>query len=332
MRVEIMAANLPTEKAQALACVFESIHQTAQEWAEKAQALTVKDENDTPAMEMARIGRLHLRQIRLDIEKKRKELGEAALREKQAIDRIAKSLLDLIAPIEQDLKNKELYREIKQQERMEALRLERAAECKGLDAYLPVNINLGALTPEVYKRVKEGAEADRAAEIAKEKAREEAEAAKAKALEEETRKAKAKAKELAEKMKALQAAQAAERQRHEEEAKKAREEAKAAAAAREKQEQELSRYKKEIEAAKKAHDEAEAARAKALEKEKKAEVPEAPQIRAATDREALLLYGQVIEKTEIPACTTAKGVEARTRIAILQQRFISFIRQEAGAL
>ena len=79
---------------------FSDYFKIAAEWEQKAKTIKVVDETQKADMEMARVGRLFLREKRIAIEKKRKELKEQSLREGKAIDGIANVLKAVIVPIE----------------------------------------------------------------------------------------------------------------------------------------------------------------------------------------------------------------------------------------
>src|SRR4030042_3101576 len=104
----------------------------AKEWEEKACAIEVTDANQTAEMKMARVGRLFLREKRIAIEKTRKEMKKASLREGKAIDLIANTLKGLIEPIEEYLDQQERFVEIKaaREAAEQAERDRKAAEAK----------------------------------------------------------------------------------------------------------------------------------------------------------------------------------------------------------
>ena len=90
--------------------------------------LKVVNEKQQAEMKMAREGRLFLKEKRIAIEKARKAMGEQALREKQAIDGIAKVLKSLIIPIEKYLEQQEKFVEFREKERKEKERQELLAK------------------------------------------------------------------------------------------------------------------------------------------------------------------------------------------------------------
>lgn len=177
-----------------------------------AQTLIVSDVNDRAGMKLARATRLSLREVRIAIEHRRKELGEHHLRETQRINSDAKALRDLIEPLELRLENQENFAEREATRIAEEKRTARTAaeaERARIEAQRVENERLkkeAAEREEAAKKEREEAAAKLKAEqerAAKEKARAEADAkAEREALQ---RKADAEAKRIRE--------EAAERER-----------------------------------------------------------------------------------------------------------------------
>lgn len=86
---------------------FEPFETQAAEWKEKAGSLIVSSVADKELMEEARKARLALRQIRISVDKKHKELKERALKEGRMYDLIKNHLNNLIEPIEEHLQLQE---------------------------------------------------------------------------------------------------------------------------------------------------------------------------------------------------------------------------------
>jgi len=116
--------EITSPKAKQLLDQFSGYFDIAADWEKKASAIVVTDASQTAEMKMAREGRLFLREKRIAIEKKRKELKEQALREGKAIDGMANILKALIVPIEEYLDKQEKFLEIKAAEETERLRIE----------------------------------------------------------------------------------------------------------------------------------------------------------------------------------------------------------------
>lgn len=126
---EIVASSgLDATKAKYILEQFQNYFELASEWELKAKRIVVTNASQTADMNMARAGRLFLRQKRLDVENSRKALKEQSLREGKAIDGIANVLKALIVPIEEHLERQEFFVEIQEAKKAEAERI--AAEKK----------------------------------------------------------------------------------------------------------------------------------------------------------------------------------------------------------
>ena len=127
LQLIIEESGLEKTKAQVMLDNFSDSFQIASEWEKKAKMIVVSSEKDIAEMQMARAGRLFLREKRIAIEKTRVQLKEQALREGKAIDGIANVLKALIIPIEEYLEKQEHFVEIKQAQEAEIKRIEEEA-------------------------------------------------------------------------------------------------------------------------------------------------------------------------------------------------------------
>lgn len=117
-------SGLVEAKAKILLDNFSNYFEIAADWEHKARAIVVTDSSQIAEMDMARTGRLFLREKRISIERTRKQLKEQALREGKAIDGIANVLKALIVPIEEYLKEQEDFVKIQKEREAEQIRLE----------------------------------------------------------------------------------------------------------------------------------------------------------------------------------------------------------------
>jgi len=124
LQVIVKESGLEPTKAKYILDNFQNYFEVADEWTKKAKTIIVTNESQTVDMEMARVGRLFLREKRIAIEKARKDLKEQSLREGKAIDGIANVLKALIVPIEEYLEKQEKFIEIREEAKREAKRLE----------------------------------------------------------------------------------------------------------------------------------------------------------------------------------------------------------------
>ena len=100
------------ENAQILLAAFGAPFEEAGQILATYKNLKVTDVNDFATMAEARDLRLKLKNIRVGVEKKRKELKEDSLRTGKAIDSVAKKVKDEIEPAEKYLEEQEKYAEI----------------------------------------------------------------------------------------------------------------------------------------------------------------------------------------------------------------------------
>jgi len=194
----VSESGLETAKAQYILEKFQSYFEIAADWEEKAKTLVVTNETQIAEMQMARTGRLFLRDKRIAVEKARKKLKEQALREGKAIDGIANVLKALIIPIENYLEQQEKYVEIREAKKAEQKRLEverrieeeriaeEKAEAEERERIRLENESLKAEVIEQEKRAKKERE-EQAQVLAAQKAKAEAEK---RILEEKARKEK----------------------------------------------------------------------------------------------------------------------------------------------
>ncbi len=109
----VKESGLEQTKANIILEKFKDYFNLASIWEIKAKTIIVTQEDQRADMQMARIGRLELREKRIAIENTRKELKEQSLREGKAIDGIANVLKALIVPIEEYLEKQENFVKIK---------------------------------------------------------------------------------------------------------------------------------------------------------------------------------------------------------------------------
>lgn len=120
----IAQSGLEPTKAQVILANFQGYFQMAAEWERRSKDIVVTSADQKVDMQIARSGRLFLRERRIVIEHTRKELKKQALREGKAIDGIANVLKALIVPIEEYLGKQEKFVEIQAAEKAERERIE----------------------------------------------------------------------------------------------------------------------------------------------------------------------------------------------------------------
>lgn len=340
-------SGLDKTKAQVLLANFSNYFEIAADWEAKTKALIVTDISQKAEMQMARTGRLFLKEKRIAVEKTRKSLKENALREGQTIDAIAKILANLILPIEEDLEQKEKFAEIQEAKIRAELKANREMELQPFLEFVPYGLDFGTMPEENYTKVLAGAklqmqakldlEAKEEAErIAKEKAeadererirlenirlKEEAEI-KEKELAAERAKAESERKSIEEK--AAKEREDAERKLREEQA-RAKQEADKAAAERAKLEAEIRAKKEADEKARKGAEEKAIAdqRAKELANRKAKNAP---------DKEKLIALAISIEGLSLPEIRGEEAAKILSDVSGLLTKVTVYIRQKSETL
>lgn len=281
------------------------------------KAIVVTDEEDFETMAVARTKRLKLKEIRVGVEKKRKELKEDSLRTGRAIDSVAKFVKENIEPAEEHLELQEKFAEIKQAERAAKVKAERIELLMTYTDDISL-YNLDEMTEEQFdtlvttlKTQKEAAaKAEKQAEearIAAEKAERERQAA----IEAENAKLKAEAEKR-------EAEMAEERAKAQAEADK-RIEAERAAAEAERQKREA------LEAQQREREEAEA--------KAKADAEEAQrQSLLAPDKEKLLNFATMIEDLNLPALASKDAQAVLSNVEELLAKVTTYIRGNVKGL
>ena len=108
-QMEKYDSGLTDEKHLELANAFNPLMADVKGLIKTAEGVEITSPEDKDAMALARKTRLALRAIRVDVEKKRKELKEESLRTGKAIDGMANIVKFLIVPVEEKLQAQEDY-------------------------------------------------------------------------------------------------------------------------------------------------------------------------------------------------------------------------------
>lgn len=124
--IQIDEANAEAETAISLKNHFLPFEEQANEWKEKATELVVTDETQVDLMRSAREARLALKNIRVSVDKKHKELKADVLKKGQLLDSIKRTLTGMIEPIEKHLQEQEDFVKLREQERKLKLQSERS--------------------------------------------------------------------------------------------------------------------------------------------------------------------------------------------------------------
>lgn len=117
--------NVAKDNANQLLAAFGAPFEDAGLILSSYKDIKVTEEDDFTTMAEARTKRLALKNIRVDVEKKRKELKEDSLKVGRAIDSVARYVKDTIEPAEKYLESQEKFGEIKAAERVAVKKADR---------------------------------------------------------------------------------------------------------------------------------------------------------------------------------------------------------------
>ena len=148
--IQSASGELSPEKLANLFFIFRPYIDECRNWGDKIKTLVVKDENDTLTIGLATTAYKHVKSLRIGIEKARKLMKEAALREGQAVHAAAKYLMGHVAPLEEHLKAQANYTQL----------LHEAIQKKALEAQLAAREEARQLE-ELNRKLQEAEEAAR---------------------------------------------------------------------------------------------------------------------------------------------------------------------------
>jgi len=123
LEVIVKSSGLEVEESKNIISMFGNYESMAKDWELKAKEIVVTDASQTTEMAMAKVARKKFSDLRIDVEKARKNMKEQSLRKGQAIDAVARFLVSLISPIEEHLRLQEDFIKIQDAKKAEELRL-----------------------------------------------------------------------------------------------------------------------------------------------------------------------------------------------------------------
>jgi hypothetical protein len=191
----VQSTGVEIATQQSLLGLFTPFFEQAREWREKAGKLVITDASQVAEMKLARQSRLALKEIRINVERARRQAKEDSLRRGKAIDGLANVLKFLIEPIESHLLEQESFAERQEAARKARLIEERTAAlvAYGVD---PSFFSLAEMPAEHFDKLLNSAKVAHEAKLAAEaKAKEEARLAAEKAEQERIAREKAEAEE-----------------------------------------------------------------------------------------------------------------------------------------
>lgn len=317
LQVILDEQNIAKENANQLIKAFGAPFEEAGEILATYEQVIVRDEEDFDTMAVAREKRIALKNVRISVERKRKELKEDIVRSGRAIDSVARFVKETIEPAEKYLETQEKFAELRAAERKAAKKAERleALNKLGSDASM---YNLDDMDDEKFAELVAKLEADiKAAEEAAAKA----EADRLAAIEAEK---KRQAEIEAENAKLRAEAEAREKAAAEE---RARLEAESAARLAEQQAilDEERRKREAIEAEQRVRAEAEAKAKREAEESERATL-------LAPDKEKLLKLASDIEDMTLPALNSKDARDVLEQVEGLLAKVTTYIRGNVKGL
>jgi len=168
-------AGLAEEKSKQLLSSFGNYFSEARQKVKQAKEIVVSDISQVEEMRKARETRLELKNIRVEVEKTRKQLKEQSIRENKAIDGISNVIKALIVPAEEYLENQEKFAERLETERKAKVEAERINQLsKFVEGAENYSLHPDLMSEETFSKLLENS---RLAFEARKKAEEDAEKA-----------------------------------------------------------------------------------------------------------------------------------------------------------
>jgi hypothetical protein len=337
--VMVFETELNEAERVGLATTFNEFEVGITDLLKQAASIEVASIEDKEAMKLARSTRLALRQVRIDVEKTRKELKAESLLKGKAIDGMANIIKYKIEPVERDLQEKEDFVKRIEAERVAALVSERTSELAQLDVDCSC-FDLGAMTDEAFGALLASSKVVHAAKVAEAKAEADRQAKEARERAEEQERIRKENERLKAEAEAREAELQAERDAKEK-AERAAAKAKAEAEAKAKKaKSEADRKAKAIQdAADKAAREEQARREAELQAEKDAEIAQlqaekdAEQARKmAPDKDKLTALDAAICGLDVPQVSSDVAIEAVTDVRAILNNAVKVIRQAVSEM
>lgn len=283
---------------------IEEITNTANDLKSESLQIIVTSEDQKAEMKQAREMRLTVKNLRVSVEKRRKELKDFYLKTGRKIDEAANYIKELLEPIECHLQLQEDFAKIAKERRDSELRAKRMQELAELEGNSAMLADLASFSDEDWAVI---IETFRAAKVAREKAAK-AEAARIEAEkkdreDEERRQAElAEARRLAEEARIAREAAEAEKNKAEAEARKAEESARAARIEAERIRAEQERKERE--------------ERERIEAQEKARIEAEERAKSASDREKLIAFASKMRSIKCPELSELRQIESNINLLI----------------
>jgi len=303
---------------------FMPFFQQAEEWKNKAKELKVTDVSQTREMKMAREARLALKEIRVNADKKRKELKEDSLRYGKAVQGVYNVIEYLIVPIEKHLEEQEKFAEIQESKRKDELKEARQKELEPYQEFIPF-VDLREMSEEDYNKLLSGAKLQLEQKLESERKIEQERIAKEKAEAEERARIEAENKKLKQ--------EAEERERKEQAEAKLRAEQEAKRLEAEKREREAyeAKIKAEQEAKAKLEAELKAKQEAEAKVQRQKELAE-KKAKLAPDKDKLIALAENLLSIQMPAVENEEALKVLQSTQELLLKTSNYIKQQAEKL
>jgi len=317
LQVILTEQNVAKENAELLLKAFGAPFEEAGKILAEYKTIVVTEEDQFDLMADARSKRLALKNIRVDVEKKRKELKEDSLRTGKAIDSVAKFVKEIIEPAEEYLEQQEKFAEIAQEGRALKLKHERIEKLMQYTDDISL-YNLDEMNNDQFNALLATLKSSLEAKLAEAKKIEDERIAKEKADAEEQERMRVENARLKKEAEEREIKAAEERAKADKEKADAEAEANAKIEAERKKREAIEAEQREERA------KAEAARQKA-EDEKR-------QSLLAPDKEKLLAFAASLEKLELPALASKDAQDVLNQVEELLAKVSTYIRGNVKGL
>lgn len=338
----IKESHVEESTALTLQNAFTPFFNQANEWVEKVKSIVVTDASQAEEIRQAREARLRLKEIRIQADKKRKELKEDSLRYGKAVQGVYNVIEYLITPLEKHLEDQERFVEIQREKIKTELRIKRESELAPYSEFIPSGLNLAEISEDDFQKILAGSKLQLQMKLDAEKKAEEERLEKEKAEAEEREKIrlenirlKKEAEErekLAEIERKKLEKETLEREKKEKAEKEARE--KELAAEREKAAKEKAETDKklaeEMAERKRIEDELKKKEAEELRLKKEAEEKE-KKAKLAPDKEKLVEFSKLIESIILPEVSNPEAKKVILESKEMLNKISMFLLRQADS-
>lgn len=316
--------NIARENAKNLIEAFGAPFEEAGKILTDYKEIIVTEEDQFDLMNTARNKRLALKNVRIEVEKKRKELKEDSLKVGRAVDSVARFVRETIEPAEKYLEQQEKFAELRQAERATALKAKRVEQLMQYTKDLSV-YNLDHMTEEQFNTLVNTLKAQQGANIAEQKRILDEAEAKSKAEREDQERIRIENAKLKKEADEREAKALEERRKAEAEAAKAQETHEA--------EQRAAQAKLDEERKKREAVEAEQRAAlQKIETERQVAEESKRQALLAPDKDKLLTLAISLETIELPALASKDAQAVLNQVEGLLSKVSTYIRKNVKGL